>query len=78
MNNLVKIHYSGKDYIGQIKSIDSDWTSAYRIGGVRETYLRYYRVSIYEKDTFCVIDHIYIQDISEIQPYEPEQIERRT
>ena len=24
MNNLVKIQYSGKEYVGQIKSIDSE------------------------------------------------------
>lgn len=74
MNNLVKIHYSGKDYIGQIKSIDSDWASGCSLGSNRhETFLRFYKVCIYEKDTFCEIDHIYIHDISEIKPYEPEE-----
>ena len=70
MSNYVKIHYSGKDYIGQIKSIDSEWGSGHSLGtNVYETYLQFYRVCIYEKDTFCEIDHIYIRSFSEIKPY---------
>ena len=72
VSNLVKIHYSGKDYIGQIKSIESDWSTS-RILGENNfdfaTTLNYYKVCIYEKDTFCEIDNIYINDIKEIQPY---------
>lgn len=75
MNNLVKIQYSGKEYVGQIKSIDSEWATGYLIGGKRETFLNFYRVCIYEKDTLCEIDHIYIHDISEIKPYEPQKEE---
>ncbi len=74
MSNYVKIHYSGKDYIGQIKSIDSEWCDSYSLGtNHHECYLAYYRVCIYEKDTFCEIDHIYIHDISEIKPYEEQK-----
>lgn len=32
MNNLVKIRYSGKEYVGQIKSIDSEWATGYYLG----------------------------------------------
>lgn len=73
MNNLVKIQYSGKEYVGQIKSIDSEWATGYIIGVGRESRLRFYRVCILEKDTFCEIDHIYIHDISEIKSYEPQK-----
>lgn len=73
MNNLVKIHYSDKDYIGQIKSIDSAWDCGHSLGSHgREAHIQFYRVCIYEKDTFCEIDHIYIRDINEIKLYEPE------
>lgn len=76
MNNLVKIRYSGKEYVGQIKSIDSEWATGYRLGSNQlEAHLHFYRVCIYEKDTFCEIDHIYIHDISEIKPYEPSKVE---
>lgn len=72
VSNLVKIHYSGKDYIGQIKSIESDWSTSRTLGKNNldfMTYLNYYKVCIYEKDTFCEIDNIYINDIEEIQFY---------
>lgn len=69
--NYVKIHYSGKDYIGQIKSIDSVWNVARTLGDINlHPYLERYIVCIYEKDTFCEIGNIIIYDISEIQPYE--------
>lgn len=73
--NYIKIHYSGRDYIGQIRSIDSVWIEEedFEFG---EPYKRigFYKVCIYEKDTFCVIGDIYIHDMSEIKPYEDEDI----
>ena len=71
MNNTVKIHYSGKDYIGQINSIESDWECLRMIGKPEiERMLLYYKVSMYEKDTGCLIDDIFIRNIWEIEQYE--------
>lgn len=71
MNNLVKIHYSGKDYVGQIVSIESEWNCLRMIGNPEiERTLLYYKVSMYEKDTGCLIDDIFIRNIWEIQHYE--------
>ena len=71
MENIVKIHYSGKDYIGQIVSIESEWERLRMIGKPEiERTLLYYKVSIYEKDTGCLIDDIFIRNIWEIKQYE--------
>ena len=71
MNNTVKIHYSGKDYIGQINSIESNWECLRMIGKPEiERTLLYYKVSMYEKDTGCLIDDIFIRNIWEIKQYE--------
>ena len=72
-DNYVKIHYSGKDYIGQINSIESEWVRARSITDAHtETFLQYYKVSLYEKDTWCLIDDIFIKSFSEIKPYNEE------
>ena len=71
MENIVKIHYSGKDYIGQIVSIESQWDCFRTIGRPEvERTLLYYKVSMYEKDTGCLIDDIFIRNIREIKQYE--------
>ena len=71
MENIVKIHYSGKDYIGQINSIESDWECLRMMGKPEiERTLLYYKVSIYEEDTGCLIDDIFIRNIWEIKQYE--------
>ena len=71
MENIVKIHYSGKDYIGQISSIESEWNCLRMIGKPEiERTLLYYKVSMYEKDTGCLIDDIFIRNIWEIKQYE--------
>ena len=71
MENMVKIHYSGKDYVGQIVSIKSEWDCLRMIGNPEiERTLLYYKVSIYEKDTGCLIDNIFIRSIEEIKQYE--------
>ena len=71
MDNIVKIHYSGKDYIGQINSIESEWECLRMIGKPEtERKLLYYKVSIYEKYTGCLIDDIFIQSIDEIKRYD--------
>ena len=71
MENIVKIHYSGKDYIGQINSIESDWECLRMMGKPEiERTLLYYKVSMYEKDTGCLIDDIFIRNIWEIKQYE--------
>ena len=71
MENIVKIHYSGKDYIGQINSIESVW-DCFRVSGdlKRKQTLLYYKVSMYEKGTGCLIDNIFIRSIEEIKQYE--------
>lgn len=71
MENIVKVHYSGKDYIGQIVSIESEW-ECLRMSGKPEIEraLLYYKVSMYEKDTGCLIDDIFIRNIWEIKQYE--------
>ena len=71
MENIVKIRYSGKDYIGQIVSIESEWECLRMMGNTEmELKLLYYKVSIYEKDTGCLIDKIFIRSIEEIKQYE--------
>ena len=71
VSNLVKIHYSGKDYIGQIVSIESEWDCLRMMGNHEiERTLLYYKVSMYEKDTGCLIDNIFIRSIEEIKQYE--------
>lgn len=68
MTNYVKINYSGKDYIGQINSIESEWSGGWSLGDNKHhTYLAYYKVSLYEKDTNCLIDNIFINNIHEIE-----------
>ena len=75
MENIVKIHYSGKDYIGQIVSIESEWDCLRMMGNHEiERTLLYYKVSIYEKDTGCLIDNIFIRSIEEIKQYEEKDI----
>lgn len=70
ITNYVKIHYSGKDYIGQIVSIESEWDCLQMIGNPKtERTLLYYKVSVYEKDTGCLIDNIFIRNIWEIKQY---------
>lgn len=50
MENIVKIRYSGKDYVGQINSIESEWDCLRMIGKPEtEQKLLYYKISIYEK-----------------------------
>ena len=71
MENIVKIHYSGKDYVGQIKSIESVWDCFRATVDLKLVrILLYYKVSIYEKDTGCLIDNIFIRSIEEIKQYE--------
>ena len=71
MENIVKIHYSGKDYVGQIVSIESEWDCLRMMGNTEmERKLLYYKVSIYEKNTGCLIDNIFIRSIEEIKQYE--------
>ena len=71
MENIVKIHDSGKDYIGQINSIESEWNCLRMIGKPEiERTLLYYKVSMYEKDTGCLIYDIFIRNIWEIKQYE--------
>lgn len=71
MENIVKIHYSGKDYIGQIVSIESEWDCLRMMGKPEiELTLLYYKVSMYEKYTGCLIDNIFIRSIDEIKQYE--------
>lgn len=71
MENIVKIHYSGKDYVGQIVSIESEWDCLRMMGNPEmERTLLYYKVSMYEKDTGCLIDNIFIRSIEEIKQYE--------
>ena len=74
MENIVKIHYSGKDYVGQINSIESVWNYFRVTGDIKiKQILLYYKVSIYEKDTGCLIDNIFIRSIEEIKQYRGEE-----
>lgn len=74
MDNIVKIHYSGKDYIGQINSIESVWDGFLVYNDLkRKQTLLYYKVSMYEKDTGCLIDNIFIRNIEEIKQYNGEE-----
>lgn len=73
MNNYVKIHYSGKDYIGEIYSIESEWNCLRMFGKPEiERNVVFYNVSIYEKDTGCLIENIYVKSFNEIKPFKGE------
>ncbi len=72
MNNYVKIHFKGKDYIGQVKEIDSVWQEARYANGDRFLKLIHYSVAIVEKDTNCVISDIEVANFFDIKPYEVE------
>lgn len=70
ITNYVKIHFKGKDYIGQIENIDSVWEEARLSNGERVLDLIHYSVKIIEKDTNCLISDIEIKNFFDIKPYE--------
>lgn len=72
MNNFVKIHFKGKDYIGQVKEMDSVWQEARYVSGERFLKLIHYSVNIIEKDTNCCISGIEVKNFFDIKPYEVE------
>lgn len=72
MNNFVKIHFKGKDYIGQVKEMDSVWREARYVSGERFLKLIHYSVTIIEKDTNCCISGIEVENFFDIKPYEVE------
>ena len=72
MNNFVKIHFKGKDYIGQVKEIDSVWQEARYASGERFLKLIHYSVTIIEKDTNCCISDIEVKNFFDIKLYEVE------
>ena len=68
MKNKVKILYSGKCYIGEIASIESEWEVLRPFGTFKtERNLLYYKVSMYEEGTGCLINNIFINSIKEIE-----------
>lgn len=69
MNNYIKINYQGKEYIGQIESINSYWTEISTVDNIKNKYLNYYEVSIVEKDSNLLVEGIIIKSFSEIKPY---------
>lgn len=72
ITNYVKIHSKGKDYIGQVKKIDSVWQSLRSANGERFFELIHYSVTIIEKDTNCCMSGIEIKNFFDIKPYEVE------
>ena len=68
-NNYIKINYQGKEYIGQIESINSDWTEFSTVDNIKIKHLNYYEVCIIEKDTNLLVEGIIIKSFSEIKPY---------
>ena len=69
MNNYIKINFKGKEYIGQIETINSCWTEFSTIDNINEKHLNHYEVSIIEKNTDLLIEGIIIKSFSEIKPY---------
>lgn len=69
MDNYIKINYQGKEYVGQIESINSDWTEFSTVDNIKNKHLNYYEVSIIEKDTNLLVEDIIIKSFSEIKPY---------
>ena len=69
MNNYIKINYQGKEYVGQIESINSDWTEFSTSDNIKNKHLNYYEVSIIEKDTNLLVEGIIIESFFEIKPY---------
>lgn len=72
ITNYVKIHFKGKDYIGQVKKIDSVWQALKSANGERFFELIHYSVTIIEKDTNCCTSDIEIKNFFDIKPYEVE------
>lgn len=69
-NNYVQISYAGKEYVGQIYEIKSEWgdiPNLHKINITRK--LIKYEVTMLEKDTHCIIGNIFIRSIDEIKPY---------
>ena len=72
MNNFVKIHFKGKDYVGQVKRIDRVCREARLASGQRILDFGCYIVTIIEKDTNCQISDIEVASLFDIKPYEVE------
>ena len=71
MDEYVEICYKGKDYIGQILSIESEGRIIHSFQ-MKEYFISHYKVCIREKDTLCKIDDIIIQSLNEIKLYDGE------
>lgn len=69
MNNYIKINFKGKEYIGQIENINSQWQISRNTDNTRNVHLVFYNVCIIEKDTNVTIKDIIIKSFSEIKPY---------
>lgn len=72
MNNYVKIHYSGRDYVGQLLEVVGICESYRNIIGKRSVDINGYKIKLLEKDTNTEIDHIYVKKLSGIKPYSEE------
>lgn len=70
ITNYVKIHFKGKEYIGQVKNVDSVWQELRSENGEYFFKLIRYSVTIIEKDTNCLISNIEIKNFFDIKPYE--------
>lgn len=69
MDKCVKINFRGKEYFGYLKSVEGIYEFERQLGIIDEIIpcFIYYEVSIYDKDTFCVIDGITITSLDEIE-----------
>lgn len=67
-HDYVKINYKGKDYIGQISSIEGIYYDDYNFNTHdNEKCPVEYKISMYEKGTFCLISDIIIRSFAEIE-----------
>lgn len=67
MNNIYKVIYEGKEFIGQIRSIEVVYEQNFNICGDRYYRVNHYSVTLVEKDTGVIIMGIVIKNISDLQ-----------
>lgn len=66
-NNMYRVIYKGKEFIGQIRTIDAVYEQNFNICGDRVYRVNHYSVTLVEKDTGVIIMGIVIKNISDLE-----------
>ena len=67
MNNIYRVNYKGKEFIGQIRTIDAVYEQNFNICGDRYYRVNHYSVTLVEQETGVVITGIVIKKLSDLQ-----------